>query len=240
MALKVHAELANSSLRASSVNHRGSKSYCEHLLIIISRPYNGVHLFNSSHPNSNRGRIQIEAILLRGGEPRGGEPWRGPRTADNVAARSTGPLPVPAEGGGGGGCVGAITEIAFLGLPPSERAIEPTWQYSNASLAALNCWYAKLWFNLPLTFCHIASGIHQCRRGTSRASSACMYPSKGRVDNGMLALAFETHNAASAREKRQDINLTLSGFAWVRTLSRIYTFTKEMWGYVASEFEVAM
>ena len=40
--------------------------------------------------------------------PRSGEPWRGARTADNVAARSPGPLPVPAEGGGGGGCVGAI------------------------------------------------------------------------------------------------------------------------------------
>ena len=46
-----------------------------------------------------RWRIQLS--------PRGGEPWRGARTADNVAARSPGPLPVPARGGGGG-CIGAI------------------------------------------------------------------------------------------------------------------------------------
>jgi hypothetical protein len=41
-----------------------------------------------------------------------------------------------------------------------------------------------------------------------------MYPSKGRSGNGTLSFAFDTHDAAAAREKRQEINVTLPGFAW--------------------------
>ena len=68
-----------------------------------------------------------------------------------------------------------------------------------------------------------------------------MYPSKGRLDNGTLALAFETHDAASTREKRQEINVTLCSLvAWSCTFSLIQAFTKEMWGGAAFEIEVAM
>ena len=123
-----------------------------------------------------------------------------------------------------------LTAVTFLGLPPLERAGDPSLQYSNASLDSLNCWYAALRDSLPLTFSHVASGIHRCRRGRSRAPSDCMYPSQDRSDNRILLLAFDTHDAASAREKRQEINVTRSGLAWLITLSLIQAFTKRMWG----------
>jgi hypothetical protein len=53
-----------------------------------------------------------------------------------------------------------------------------------------------------------------------------MYPSKGISENGILSLAFDTHNAAPAREKRQEINVTHSGLAWSTIFSLIQAFTK--------------
>jgi hypothetical protein len=56
-----------------------------------------------------------------------------------------------------------------------------------------------------------------------------MYPSKGRSGNWILSLAFDRHNAASAREKRQVVNVTQSGLSWVSTFSRRHAFTRKMW-----------
>jgi hypothetical protein len=49
------------------------------------------------------------------------------------------------------------------------------------------------------------------------ASVDWMYPSKGILDNGILSLAFDSNDAAFAREQRQEINVTHSGLAWFIT-----------------------
>jgi hypothetical protein len=41
---------------------------------------------------------------------------------------------------------------------------------------------------------------------------------------GNLSLAFDNHNAASAREKCQDINVKQSGLPWLITFSLIQAF----------------
>ena len=123
-----------------------------------------------------------------------------------------------------------LTAVTFWGLPPCERAGDPSLQNSNTSLAALNCWYATQTDSLPFTFTHVASCIHRCRRDRSRGSVDCMYPSKGRSDSRILFLAFDTHDAASAREKRQVIYVTHPGLASLRTFVLIRAFTKQMWG----------
>jgi hypothetical protein len=61
------------------------------------------------------------------------------------------------------------------------------------------------------------------------ASVDWMYPLRGIfLDNGILSLAFDTHDAASAREKRQEINVTHSGLAWFIIFSLIQAFTNKM------------
>ena len=49
-----------------------------------------------------------------------------------------------------------------------------------------------------------------------------MYPSKGKSGKGSLAFAFEIHDIASTREKRQEIKETHAGLASFKTLSRIW------------------
>ncbi len=98
-----------------------------------------------------------------------------------------------------------------MGLPHFERAGDPSLQYSNASLAALNCSYAELWHNLSPTLYYLASGIQWCRRGRSMTSVNWMYPSNGRSGNGSLVFAFESHDIASTREKLQEINVMHAG-----------------------------
>jgi hypothetical protein len=61
------------------------------------------------------------------------------------------------------------------------------------------------------------------------ASVDWMYPLKGILDNWILSLAFDAHNAASAQEKRQEINLTHSGLVWFLIFSLIQAFTNKMW-----------
>jgi hypothetical protein len=69
------------------------------------------------------------------------------------------------------------------------------------------------------------------------ASVDWMYPSKGILDNGILSLAFDTHYAASAREKRQEKNVTHSGLAWFITFSLIQAFTNKMWFCTTTIYE---
>ncbi len=84
-------------------------------------------------------------------------------------------------------CVGSV-----LRLPPFkfERAGDLLLSYSNTSLGALNSWYALLRDSLPLTFSHIASCIHWCRRGRSMSTVNYMYPLKGRSNNWILSLVL--------------------------------------------------
>jgi hypothetical protein len=56
-----------------------------------------------------------------------------------------------------------------------------------------------------------------------------MYPSKGRSGNGSLAFAFEIHDIASTREKRQENNVTHAGLETFSTFSRIQAFTNKLW-----------
>jgi hypothetical protein len=67
-----------------------------------------------------------------------------------------------------------------------------------------------------------------------------MYPSKGRSGNWILSLAFDRHNAASAREKRQVVNVTQSGLAGLITFSLIKAFTRKMWCCATSKLLVAI
>ena len=56
----------------------------------------------------------------------------------------------------------------------------------------------------------------------------CTYPSNGKLDDGILSLALDNHDAASAREKRQETYATHSCLAWFMTFSLIQAFTSKI------------